>query len=138
MSAAPPGLLRRAGRGLRGIGGLARHGVAGPGLVHEGAQRGDGRAFGAFGHGDLEQRSAIAIVRLDGGGVGHLEGHGDVDDVVEPHDALDAFHFGDLMLERKRLGNAHVVDEHVGVGDGLGELVVHDGDGRGGLRFVGR
>ena len=132
------GLLRRAGRGLRGIGGLARHGVARARLVHEGAQRGDGRAFGAFGHGDLEQRSAIAIVRLDGGGVGHLEGHGDVDDVVEPHDALDAFHFGDLMLERKRLGNAHVVDEHIGVGDGLGELVVHDGDGRGGLRFVGQ
>ena len=42
------------------------------------------------------------------------------------------------MLERKRLGNAHVVDEHIGVGDGLGELVVHDGDGRGGLRFVGQ
>ena len=116
------GLFARAGRGLRRVRRVARHRVVRPRLVHERAQGAHRLPFSPFGHGDLEKRRAVAIVRLHRGLVDHLERHGHVRHVVEPHDALHAVDGGHPVLEGERLSHRHVAHEHVGIGNGLGEL----------------
>ena len=135
-------------------------GVVGARLVHQAAQGGDGRAFLAFGDGHLEQRRACgfgagrgawrlpigsargrivhAVIGLHRLLVGRLQRHGDVHDVVEPHDAFHPVDGGDFVLERKGLRHRDVVHEHVRVGNGLRELLLHDLHGRGRLRLVGQ